>query len=68
MPEELVDEFSDMLLQEFLDVFRLGFGNDPPVKVEPLKVRLKPDAKPVKCGNRRYAPVHAKFMQKHGSD
>ncbi|OQR83686.1 hypothetical protein ACHHYP_14408 [Achlya hypogyna] len=53
------------LLLRFVDVFRLELGRDPPVAVEPLKVRLKPDAVPVKSGLRRYPPLHVDFMKKH---
>ncbi|RHY95767.1 hypothetical protein DYB31_008298 [Aphanomyces astaci] len=41
------------------------FGRDPPVKVEPLKVRLKEGAVPVKSGLRRYPPTHMTFLEKH---
>ena len=53
------------LLDEYTDVFRLEFGQDPPVSVEPLRVRLKPDAVPVKCKQRRYPPVHREFLEQH---
>ena len=56
------------LLGAYGDVFRLEFGHDPPVKVDPLKVRLKPDAVPVKCKQRRYPPVHREFLDKHVSE
>ncbi|ETV93735.1 hypothetical protein H310_12311 [Aphanomyces invadans] len=46
------------LLRKHVDVFREDLSDDPPVKVEPLKVRIKPDATPVKCGMRRYPPAH----------
>jgi hypothetical protein len=39
------------LLKKYVDVFRLVLGRDPPVDVEPLQVRLKPDASP--CDVRR---------------
>ncbi|POM71351.1 CRN2-like protein [Phytophthora palmivora] len=41
------------LLARYCDVFRLAFGNDPPVKVPPLKLRLKVGARPVKAKARR---------------
>jgi hypothetical protein len=53
------------LLDEFVDVFRVAFGNDPPIAIEPLKVRLKPDATPIKCSTRRYAPLHREYMEEH---
>ena len=55
----------ESLLSRHVDVFREDLGNDPPVKVEPLKVRVKPDSKPVKCGMRRYPPVNLEYMREH---
>ncbi|KAH9093688.1 hypothetical protein Ae201684P_016312 [Aphanomyces euteiches] len=55
----------ESLLSKHVDVFREDLGNDPPVKVEPLKVRVKPDSKPVKCGMRRYPPAHLEYMREH---
>ncbi|ETW09257.1 hypothetical protein H310_01656 [Aphanomyces invadans] len=49
MAPENVSELQAMLL-EFEDVFRVSFGRDPPVRVESLKVRLKPGSTPVKSG------------------
>ena len=53
------------LLATYEDVFRLEFGQDPPVRVEPLQVRLKEGAVPVKCKQRRYPPVHREFLDNH---
>ncbi|KAJ8558820.1 hypothetical protein ON010_g8629 [Phytophthora cinnamomi] len=47
------------------DVFRLEFGGDPPLKVPPMQVRLKPGAQPVKCRARRYPPLHREFLERH---
>ncbi|KAF0720193.1 Aste57867_492 [Aphanomyces stellatus] len=47
-------ELLQTMLLKHVDVFRTDLGGDPPVKVEPLKVRLKPGAVPVKCAMRRY--------------
>ncbi|RHZ30945.1 hypothetical protein DYB26_010448 [Aphanomyces astaci] len=38
-----------LLLVKHCDVFRLDIDHDEPIKVEPLRVRIKPDAVPVKC-------------------
>ncbi|KAF0775881.1 hypothetical protein AaE_000418, partial [Aphanomyces astaci] len=43
-----------LLLAKHGDEFRLEIGHDEPIKVEPLRVRIKPGAVPVKCGLRRY--------------
>ncbi|ETV92271.1 hypothetical protein H310_13336 [Aphanomyces invadans] len=53
------------LLMKHVDVFREDLGNDPTVKVEPLKVRIKPNATPVKCIMRRYPPAHVEYMREH---
>ncbi|KAF0775740.1 hypothetical protein AaE_000560, partial [Aphanomyces astaci] len=53
------------LLAKHIDVFREDLGDDPPVKVEPLKVRIKPGSTPVKCGMRRYPPLHVEYMRSH---
>ena len=64
LSDDGVQVLSD-LLDEFADVFRVAFGNDPPVAIEPLRVRLKPDATPIKCSTRRYAPLHREYMEQH---
>ncbi|RHY79166.1 hypothetical protein DYB31_006090, partial [Aphanomyces astaci] len=64
MPTAAVEQLRDLLM-EFRDVFRLKFGRDPPVKVEPLKVRLEEGAMPVKSGLWRYPPPHMAFLEKH---
>ncbi len=56
------------LLTKYSDVFRTSFGQDPPVKVDPLKIRLKPNAEPVKCTARRYPPAHREFLDQHVSE
>ncbi len=64
-----LQRFYHLLMERFSDCFRLGFcPTDPPVAVEPLRVRIKEGAQPVKCGNRRYAPNHAKFMEHHRAE
>ena len=47
------------VLEHHVDVFRLEFGQDLPVDVELLKVRLKEGAGLVKCVLRRYPPAAA---------
>ncbi|KAH9109318.1 hypothetical protein AeMF1_015600, partial [Aphanomyces euteiches] len=64
MAPEDAERLTSVLL-EFQDVFRVRFGQDPPVKVAPLKVHLKAGAVPVKSGLRRYPPTHLEFLEKH---
>lgn len=52
-------------LRRYEKAFRLQLGCDPPFKVTPLKVRLKPDAQPVKCSARRLPPLHTDYVVKH---
>ncbi|KAE9309133.1 hypothetical protein PF008_g20785 [Phytophthora fragariae] len=47
------------------DCFRVEFGNDPPVRVVPLKVRLKDGVRPVKAQPRRYSPTDREFLDRH---
>ncbi|KAE9043464.1 hypothetical protein PR003_g6175 [Phytophthora rubi] len=48
-----------------LDTFRLEFGNDPPVKVAPLQVRIKPGTVPTKAYARRAPPLDREFLERH---
>ncbi len=50
------------MIHEFRDCFRINLGNDPPAKVRPLKVELKPGARPIKCPQRRYSPAQKVFI------
>ena len=58
----------ESMLEEYRDVFRIEFANDPPIKVEPMKVNIKPDALPVMCKSRRYPPLHRQFLRDHMED
>ena len=53
------------ILEEYEDVIRLEFGQDPPLKVDPLRVRLREDATPVGCRLRRYATLYQRFFENH---
>ena len=54
------------LLHRFRDVFRLAFKKtDQPIKVEPLQVKLREDAQPRVCKNRRYSPDEQAFLRSH---
>ncbi|RLO03690.1 hypothetical protein DYB28_002699 [Aphanomyces astaci] len=54
-----------LLLAKHGDVLWLEIGHDERIKVEPLRVRIKPGAVPVKCGLRRYPPAHVEFLKTH---
>jgi hypothetical protein len=43
----------EKMLREHVDEFRLSYGQDPPVKVKPLKVTLRAGVAPVKAKCRR---------------
>ncbi|GMF60741.1 unnamed protein product [Phytophthora fragariaefolia] len=53
------------ILYVYLDTFRLGFGNDPPVKVAPLQVRIKSGAVPTKAYMRQAPPLDREFLERH---
>ena len=53
------------LLKDFEDIFRLKLGNDPPADVTLMKIRLKPNSKPIKVKARRYAHNQRKFLNKY---
>ena len=55
----------EAILMEHSDVFRVQFQDDPPIHVAPLEVRLKPDAIPTMCKQRRYSPLHTDFLRSH---
>jgi len=50
------------ILSDFKEIFRIKLGSDPPARVEPLKIRLKPDHRPVRATQRRYAPPQRAFI------
>ena len=45
------------LLSRCVDAFRRALRGDPPARVEPMRVQLKPQAQAVKARPRRYDPV-----------
>ncbi|GMF31949.1 unnamed protein product [Phytophthora fragariaefolia] len=53
------------LLVKYRDVFRLSFGQDPPIRVEPLRVRVRDGATPVRFSVRRYQPAHMQYLDQH---
>jgi hypothetical protein len=57
----LTTQLRDLLLR-YADVFRLELGRDPPVDMPPLRVKLRDDAKPVRCKARHYGPEQRVFM------
>ncbi|KAE9207369.1 hypothetical protein PF005_g12643 [Phytophthora fragariae] len=48
--------------------WRLALGDDPPARVPPLRIRLKPDAKPFKCKVRQYSPEKSEFLAKFNAE
>ena len=46
------------------DIWRTRLGADPPARVAPMKVCLKPGAPSIKASNRRYPPMYRKFIKK----
>ena len=60
-PQDRVDDLRRVVLAH--DIWRLSLGNDPPARVEPMKVYLKPNAKPYKTKARKYAPEMQRFLE-----
>jgi hypothetical protein len=50
------------LLDTYHNAFRLPLGQDRPADVRPLKIKLKPYAKPKRMPARKYAPPQAQFL------
>lgn len=55
-------EKAEALLNEFKDVFRIRLGSDGPAIIPPMNVQLKPNARPTKTTQRRYAPAQREFL------
>ena len=52
------------LLNEYEDIWRVQLVDmEEPAKVPPMKVKMKPDAKPYRCKARRYSPLHQAYMK-----
>ncbi|POM78260.1 Hypothetical protein PHPALM_4228 [Phytophthora palmivora] len=64
IPNKEGKQLRDLLIR-YVDVFRLSFGNDPPVRGPPLRVRLKEGARSVKAKARRYPPDHKRYVKEH---
>ncbi|GMF50263.1 unnamed protein product [Phytophthora fragariaefolia] len=64
LPSYEGEQLRDLLFR-YVDVFRLSFGNYPPVRVPPLQVRLKEGARAVKDKARRYPPDHKRYLKQH---
>jgi hypothetical protein len=51
------------LMTECKDVFSLKLGADPPANVNPLVIKLRDGAEPVRMSARKYAPPQLQFMR-----
>ncbi|OWY94319.1 hypothetical protein PHMEG_00035984, partial [Phytophthora megakarya] len=45
------------------DIWRVVLCNDPPAKIAPYKLKLKPGAEPYRCKARTYAPLQSDFLK-----
>ena len=50
------------ILEKRYGVFRLRLGKSAPAKVEPMRIRLQKDAKPIKVKVRRYSQEQRRFL------
>jgi hypothetical protein len=51
------------LVTECKNVFRLKLGAEPPANVNPLVIKLRDGAEPVRTSAHKYAPPQLKFMR-----
>ena len=63
LPEHLHARMRNMLYK-YREVFRLKLGSDAPVKVPPMRIKLKEGAESVRVKVRRYPPAQADFLKK----
>ena len=52
----------ETMLQEHIDVFRANLGADPPAKVEPMRIKLRENHRPVRAKQRNYPPRPHEFI------
>ncbi|KAG2773180.1 hypothetical protein PC129_g17227 [Phytophthora cactorum] len=64
LPTEHAETVRELLAQ-YPDVWREGFGQDPPANVEPLQVTLRQDAVPFRSPPRKYAPLQVQFIREY---
>ncbi len=50
------------LVEGYKDIFRIRLGNDEPARVEPMKVQLENNSRPVIAKARRYSESQRKFL------
>jgi hypothetical protein len=63
-PDALAPQLRELVF-EFVDIFRVRLGPDPPARVPPLRVTLKPDARPATCKPRQYSAAKQAFHQEY---
>ena len=51
-------------VNDYKHIFRSKLTNDPPVKGEPLMIKLKPTAQPFKCKPRKYSVEQRNYLEK----
>ncbi|OWZ06561.1 hypothetical protein PHMEG_00021162 [Phytophthora megakarya] len=59
-PKEPAGEFHRIATR--FDIWQLKFGDDPPARVPPMKIRLKPGAQPYRCEVRCYPHEVRRFL------
>jgi hypothetical protein len=55
------------LITQYVDVFRLELGMDPPARVQPLDIELIDESLPERRGGRprSFAPLQRQFVEEH---
>jgi Reverse transcriptase (RNA-dependent DNA polymerase) len=54
----------DKMFSQHRDIWRTRMAADPPAKVEPIQVELKPCTRPVRAAQRRFSPPQAAFIRR----
>ena len=52
-------------LHEYSDIIKMKLDGGPPANIEPLQVKLLPNAVPLRAKHRRYAPAKKRFMTRY---
>lgn len=64
MAVEQVEELHGVLNQ-YPYIWQDSLSDDPPARVEPLRIQLKEGTTPIRCKQRKYAPLQRQFIREH---
>jgi len=61
--DETIQSKLHSIVESVPELFRVRLGADPPAKVRPMQIHLKPNARPRRCKPRRYPSSHSDFLR-----